>query len=1174
MPTLSVVVPIYNVEEFLERCLDTIAAQTHSDLEVILVNDGATDSSHDIAEAYTRKDARFKLVDRPNGGLSAARNTGIEHATGDYLAFVDSDDELPEHAYEIMVGSLEKSGSDFATGKVMRLTTTGQRETLFLKKAFWQTKVGTHITKFRPLLSDRVAWNKVFRRSFWDAQGLSFPEGRINEDIPVMLPLHFAATAVDVISDVIYLWRFRDTGSRSITEQRAEPYALRNRIMAVSDVHDWLAQHAMPEARHWYDETLVSDDLKYYLNVLDRASEEYRELFLDEVNALLDRADDDIYAGLPAIERLKWHLVRERRMPELLEVLRFWREDMNGTPPVRIGDEWYGDYPYRDELPDHLYRLGPVELTAETVMETFALEGNRLRISGRAWIAGIGASEPGAQKVEVGFVEPEGRFEKLRHRLSIAQFKTVPVRRPDANPNTPETTADLTWTGFSATTNVRRLGRRDLWQLWVTIEAGGVRRRTRYLTFEPLRRPQAVELPAPKGWLARCVTRRHEVNVERTRDYAVLRVQHLDGEDLVLEGEIHGGSAEGRKLELKEVGGSRRRRYEIGNGPGFAARVPIADVTARMGESVEDEEDDEADEERVRPAATRDPAWELWIAGGGHRTQVALPGDTRREVWPAGEREVALSRTRQGDAALAVRTRRATLTAATLDADGTLSVTGEGGLGRDDALILYSPDRVTQHAFTQARDGTRWTATAKPAGLESLAGSLPLAEGWWRLIVGPAGAGEPEELMALTPSPELAGALPLEVEIDHKRFTVSTNAQGAMVLVVSRDLDLEESGPLQQRALRRTVYTGGRSQPLTDAVVYSSFRGRQYSDSPRAIHEELVRREAPLEHLWIVRDAACRVPPTAQILREGSREHLEALARSRYIVANDHFPHWFDRRDDQICVQTWHGTPLKRLGFDVTSLRGGSRKFERNWDVQQRNWQYVVSPNRFATPILQRAYRLDQSEMLETGYPRDDFLAGAGRDERTRALRQKLGIPDDKRVVLYAPTFRDHVRDARGRYRLDLRLDLDRLRPVVGPDTLLLIRKHHYIVDELPVANWVRDVSTYPDGTELLLVADVLITDYSSMTVDYANTGRPILFFTYDLDAYADEIRGFYVPFEETVPGPLLRTSDEVGEALRDLDAVRARYADRYAQFTSTFCELDDGGAAGRVIDRVFSAVA
>jgi CDP-glycerol glycerophosphotransferase len=174
--------------------------------------------------------------------------------------------------------------------------------------------------------------------------------------------------------------------------------------------------------------------------------------------------------------------------------------------------------------------------------------------------------------------------------------------------------------------------------------------------------------------------------------------------------------------------------------------------------------------------------------------------------------------------------------------------------------------------------------------------------------------------------------------------------------------------------------------------------------------------------------------------------------------------------------------------------------------------------------------------------------------------------------VMYAPTYRDHVVDRRGRYRLDLHLDLERLKQAVGDDTVILFRKHHYVADQVPTDadGFVRDVSKYPDGTELMLAADVLVTDYSSMMFDFANTGRPMLFFTYDLEAYGDEIRGFYVDYVATVPGPLLDTTDQVADALRDIDAVQADYAERYAAFSERFCELDDGRASERVVDRIF----
>src|ERR1043166_8445137 len=210
MPLISVVVPIYNVEEYLEPCLESIARQTVQDLEVIMIDDGSTDRSGEIAAAFAERDPRFKLVTKENGGLSSARNAGAEHATGEFLAFLDSDDLLPLGAYELLVTPLQETGSDFATGNVRRITAAGVTPTRFLAKAFEQDRLGTHITKFRPLLADRIAPNKLWRRSFWESNGFSFPEGRVHEDIPVVLPAHFAAKSVDVISEPVYLYRGRE----------------------------------------------------------------------------------------------------------------------------------------------------------------------------------------------------------------------------------------------------------------------------------------------------------------------------------------------------------------------------------------------------------------------------------------------------------------------------------------------------------------------------------------------------------------------------------------------------------------------------------------------------------------------------------------------------------------------------------------------------------------------------------------------------------------------------------------------------------------------------------------------------------------------------------------------------------------------------------------------------
>ena len=1141
LPRISVVVPMYNVEGYLAPCLESLAAQTVDDFEAVMVDDGSTDGTAAIAREFAAKDPRFRLVTQENGGLSKARNTGIEDAHGEFIAFLDSDDLLPPNAYELLLTALEETGSDFASGNVQRFTRFGSNQAPFLAKAFARTRLKTHITEFRPLLADRTAWNKLWRRSFWGDR--RFPEGRVHEDIPVVLPAHFQARSVDVIADPVYLYRIREGADLSITQRRLEPKVLLDRMSAIETVSGFLGREGPRGAKRWYDESVVADDLRYHVNILDSADDDYRALFLDRVNAFLDTAHRRVFDPLLAIDRLKWHLVRRRLMPELVEVLRFEREELAGTPPVRERGKWYGDYPFRTDrerrIPRSVYRLDK-ELQLRAHLEELRRDGDRLTIRGYAYIHGIGAGSRDAQKLTLSALRP-GRLRRLRVRLTAKRLPTTAVHRPDVTAGRGQSWRDLSWSGFEATVDPGRFGK-GVWELYAYGRAGGIkRRRSRFAVETPPYPIRAVELPgavtASTSWGGR-------LTLEVGRDALTLREHRIAGEALELSGDARLPTGAKPRLELTPRSDSRALRYplEIGGGR-FTARVPLADV--RGGEL---------------------EAWELWAVEGETRIAIGLPEASPGATWRSGTREVALFRSRQGVAALIERATPPLVTGAEWTADGELELAGTVPESvRCDALVLGHEDRGERYAFAVERSGDRFTARLAPARIESLAGTLPLAEGSWHLAARP--GGQPVMLAR-----ELFDRLPLTTVVAHKPFTLGVTRHDQALIMVQRDLDDDERGPYQQRRLARTEYPARRREPLRDAVVYTSFGGRQYSDSPRAIHEELVRRDAPLEHLWVVRDGRYTVPAGATALREGSREWHEALARARFVVSNDHFPDWFERRPEQACVQTWHGTPFKRLGLDVSKARKTVRRFQRGWDRQVANWQYVVSPNRFSTPILQRAYAIE-GEMLETGYPRVDVLARPDRDALSARLRRRLGLPEGVRTVLYAPTYRDHVVDRRGRYRLDLQLDLERLRAAVGEDTVILFRKHHYVADAAPATadGFVRDVSSYPDGTELMLAADVLLTDYSSMMVDYANTGRPMLFYTYDLDEYRDEIRGFYLDFVSTVPGPLLRTTGEVGDALRDLDQVRAEYADRYDAFRAAFCELDDGQAAARVVDRVFA---
>ena len=242
VPKLSVVVPVYNVEQYIGACLESLANQTMSDLEVLVIDDGSPDRAGAVADAFAARDPRFRVFHVPNGGVSRARNLGIAEARGEYLAFVDPDDLIPPRAYELMLATLEQTGSDFVAGNAWRFAEgIGTVQSWTHRQAFWRDRPQTHISELNQLLGDRMMWNKVYRRDFWDRHGLSFPIMKY-EDFPVALKAHLVAESVDVLSAKVYMWRNRESGD-SITQQLSDPSNARDRVVSAEMILDLLREH-------------------------------------------------------------------------------------------------------------------------------------------------------------------------------------------------------------------------------------------------------------------------------------------------------------------------------------------------------------------------------------------------------------------------------------------------------------------------------------------------------------------------------------------------------------------------------------------------------------------------------------------------------------------------------------------------------------------------------------------------------------------------------------------------------------------------------------------------------------------------------------------------------------------------------------------------------------------
>ena len=388
------------------------------------------------------------------------------------------------------------------------------------------------------------------------------------------------------------------------------------------------------------------------------------------------------------------------------------------------------------------------------------------------------------------------------------------------------------------------------------------------------------------------------------------------------------------------------------------------------------------------------------------------------------------------------------------------------------------------------------------------------------------------------------------------------------VVAVGAPLRPDERSAFDQQRLQAQVYAAPPRPTYDATVVLETFRGRSVGDNPGAIGREILDRGLDLDLAWVVDDPSVVVPAGTRALPRRSENWYDTLGRARAYVGNAGAPYWFTKKTGQVHLQTWHGTPLKRIGEDRGPGDFQTWRHRRRIALQAAGWDAMISPSPFCSEHFRSAFRFD-GRFLEVGYPRNDVLLDATRGPQVRArVRAALGLSDADRVVLYAPTWREYVgvRNAKPLY-----LDAEVLVRAV-PDAVVLLRGHYNATHQADVfrgENRIHDVTRYPDIADLYLAADVLVTDYSSVMFDFALTDKPQVLLVPDLDQYRDVERGFYFELEEAAPGPMVSTTEEVAAALTADDA----HAGRRAAFRERFCPWDDGRASARTVDWLLSQI-
>jgi CDP-glycerol glycerophosphotransferase len=1150
-PRVTIVVAVSDSEtRRVTPCLKSIRGQRHRNLDIVVVPYGVATGALEAARVQASEDWRIRIAP-PAADLAAAWNSGAARARNGYLMFARGGDDLATNGIERLVSCLEESGSAMGVGRIEPpLSLNASVESPF--EAAHLTEIrGTTLAASPVAITDLAVGNRMLRRSFWAESGLRF-ESADDLGVEFALASYVAAPTFDLLSDAAYIPSGRREG--------VSVGAVRD---VLSELGDWLDEHAdtqrsvaalgLPDVLDWWLWGTLDAAIQPFLGDVERATEEQWTRLREVVDELVASGGESAWAALRADSRVKLWLVREDKRQALEDYVGARLFERSSRPTEVRDGVVLARLPYFED-PTVGVPLSAFEMhEAETLLwaALYRIEWvspERLELRGfarienlelgpdtevRAWLVESGTGERITLDVD-RYADPRANlFEGSRYQdYAEGAF-----------------TAGIDTTALAARASER--GSHTAWALELEVRAHGIIRRGAVAEIDDRASAAMVET----GHLGDRLVAGARVGLRGRHASRFHLFAAPDSAPQLVEASVAGATV----TATIALGGARLTEVRAVDQVGAVARARCTDGPGGTTFVLE--------LSSPRPA---DPPRRLRLVG------VTASGDEVRVAWPAaapqwladGTGAVALSRSESGDVDV-------------VDALGTLVVEDAalttGGLEVAARWLGVAPKRydirlgrrrVTVDGRVQDADGTlritfptRWDEW----GLGET--RLPVGGYRFRVEFGPKAA--PHEGRALVGEGLLDRLLDFQVA-DGYRMRSSRSGREAGVVLLPPLAD-EDRGQLAQARLQQ--WYAACDLPLDDSAVYlQAYTGVTATDSQLAIHHELRRTRPDLTIYWGVVDGASVVPEGGTGVLMHSREWYRVMATARYLCLNIDPDRWFALRPGQQMLQTFHGYPAKSMGIRMWEGKGYTpRRIGIELKRTSGDWSMILTPSPEMDEHYRREYRYD-GVIHNEGYPRDDVLVSPDAQRIREETRARLGIAPGQRAVLYAPTWRDDLATNWRRAEAVLHLDVEAASRKLGKDYVLLMRGHRFHGRTATPEGDAQlvDVTHYPEINDLILASDAAVLDYSSLRFDFALTGRPMVFLVPDLDTYTGGVRGFLYPFEDSAPGPLVDTPDQVIALLRNLDGVQRDYADATKAFHDTYNYLQDGQSAQKVVKAFF----
>ena len=365
-------------------------------------------------------------------------------------------------------------------------------------------------------------------------------------------------------------------------------------------------------------------------------------------------------------------------------------------------------------------------------------------------------------------------------------------------------------------------------------------------------------------------------------------------------------------------------------------------------------------------------------------------------------------------------------------------------------------------------------------------------------------------------------------------------------------------------------------------ILFESFNGKSYADSPRYIYEYMLNdiMFKDYKFVWFFTNPCEKNKyfndDRTIVVKHKSSKYYKYFAKSKYWIVNSLVLEFISKKKNQVYIQTWHGTPLKKLRCDIEHdgcVLNTTKEIKKRNNIDVKRIDFFLSPSKFCTKVFISAFNLKNLKkdniIVESGYPRNEKLF---KSIDINKIKSNLGINKHKKVIMYAPTFRDNEHKSGLGYTYKLNLDFDKLKEELEDEYIILFRTHYFIANNFnfdKYKGFIYNVSNYDDVNDLYLVSDILITDYSSVFFDYANLGKPILFYMYDLDLYKNRLRDFYIDLNE-LPGPIYEIQENLIKGIKNIKLNSKKYINKYIEFNKTYNYLDNENASKQFVNKIF----